>query len=382
MFTEYCCKDCSRVCNSDAGIASHCKAKHYNSEWTIRWFCEKCAKLFTNKNQSTQHLNSAEHQAMEGRLGAIDVPVNILYGCDDCERAFRTGQGLRSHCSAKNHRMGAVSTEPLYRWMCNPCNEKFVRESDYKKHCTSKQHKKPVRCTFPKCTRRFKSPSGLASHLESGFHGFSRHKVTRAVQLLQVIPQITVVPTVGPSFSAGRPVESGFGGQFEEVVNLLTEAVQHGGAGAAPTEPGPPLGPSEEAAATVVSAEASEVSTVAVTTTPTGSQSIGLDALQLALGPIPEAPRYVVNDFAHLGIPFTCPTCAKTFKKIISLTAHMNSPAHDADAFLCPGCDRRFPLVSSLIQHLESGSCELASKEEVFDRFLKMTDRFSRMLIA
>ncbi|KAF5339299.1 hypothetical protein D9611_009838 [Ephemerocybe angulata] len=361
MYTEYYCNDCTHMCKKLSGIRGHCKSKGHLRLWNIKWFCEQCNVRITATRLLHQHIDSGEHRRVIAGLGVVDSPV-VLRGCPDCDRVFRTDNGLNNHCLAMGHRGEVSPAPPVPGWICAPCDEKFYKESTYLKHCRSEAHTKPIRCNFSGCTRRFKTPSAYANHLESGFHG------------------ITLSPTVGAATSRS-PTDLLSG--IQEVADFLSgETAQQSVPEYAPGEPGPPLGPREEAVATLSSAEASEDSTLAVTTTPTGPQTISPEALRLALGPIPEAPQYVVNDFAHLGIPFACPTCAKTFKKIISLTAHMNSPAHDADAFLCPGCDRHFPLVSSLIQHLESGCCELASKEEVFDRFLKMTDRFSRMLIA
>ncbi|TEB29312.1 hypothetical protein FA13DRAFT_1735019 [Coprinellus micaceus] len=100
----------------------------------------------------------------------------------------------------------------------------------------------------------------------------------------------------------------------------------------------------------------------------------------------PEPITYTPNDFANLGIPYACGICFKTFRTVVRLTQHMNSPVHDPDAFKCPkpDCGSQFALVSGLIQHLESGTrtCELASASEVFERFPLLTASFSKYLAA
>ena len=38
----------------------------------------------------------------------------------------------------------------------------------------------------------FKSPSGIAMHIESGCHRFTRHHVTAAVQRMDIVPNISI----------------------------------------------------------------------------------------------------------------------------------------------------------------------------------------------
>ena len=67
----------------------------------------------------------------------------------------------------------------------------------------SSQHKKSLahrgrefKCPF--CKRKFKSPSGIALHIESGFHKITRHHVTTAVRSLNIVPNITIKRITGP----------------------------------------------------------------------------------------------------------------------------------------------------------------------------------------
>jgi DNA-directed RNA polymerase subunit RPC12/RpoP len=67
----------------------------------------------------------------------------------------------------------------------------------------SSQHQKSLahrgrdfKCPF--CQRKFKSPSAIASHIESGRHKITRHHVTAAVHALNIVPNITIKRITGP----------------------------------------------------------------------------------------------------------------------------------------------------------------------------------------
>jgi hypothetical protein len=125
--------------------------------------------------------------------------------------------------------------------------------------------------------------------------------------------------------------------------------------------PGPPLAPAEVQASLV----------------PITPPSVTIDHLSK-----PNTTVYVPDDFIHLNVPYACPMCASTFRTVIGLTAHMNSPVHDPKEFFCPNlkCNRQFVVVSALIQHLESGRCGLASMDEIFERFGQITAGISNLL--
>ncbi|KAJ8494949.1 hypothetical protein ONZ45_g13059 [Pleurotus djamor] len=47
-----------------------------------------------------------------------------------------------------------------------------------------------MKCPF--CEEKFKSPSGVAFHVESGCHKVTRHQVTAAVHALNIVPTISI----------------------------------------------------------------------------------------------------------------------------------------------------------------------------------------------
>ncbi|KAJ2915298.1 hypothetical protein MD484_g5097, partial [Candolleomyces efflorescens] len=177
--------------------------------------------------------------------------------------------------------------------------------------------------------------------------------------MLGIIPQITIVPSIeSSSLLSDAASQEAFHSDLPAALGPDTTSVCE-------TEvvPGPPLGKAELEASAVV----------AVTPPPTLNPVL-INARPLAV--------YLPENFIHLSVPYECPLCADTFRTVASLTAHMNSPVHDAKEFLCPKCEKQFVVVSALIQHLESGCCGLASMKEVFERFGQVTAGVSRFLLV
>ena len=90
--------------------------------------------------------------------------------------------------------------------------------------------------------------------------------------------------------------------------------------------------------------------------------------------------RYFATPQSFNGFAYECHICHRMFRSLFSLTAHLNSAAHDADEFKCPLCRKHFKLVSALIQHIESGCCGLAHLQQIIGHFEAMTAQFSRAL--
>ncbi|KAG2023950.1 hypothetical protein CC2G_001553 [Coprinopsis cinerea AmutBmut pab1-1] len=259
-------------------------------------------------------------------------------------------------------------------------------------HCANSQKhrdrlRKPVECNF--CDRVFNSPSALAQHMESGFHNVHRHQVTQAVRSLRVIPTITLpvdnyiqghisgahIEAVGEEYGYGPQHQSANIRGDEPVSESSDEedaddiqAPQVGLPVGQFVEPGPPLRDEELAHSTVMTGPPRATAIVSRPVVPPLAGS--------------SYTTYVPADFLDLGIPYSCHLCLRTFRTILALTMHLNSAVHDPDAFICPGpkCKATFTLVSGLMQHLESGKCGLSSKQEVFERFEKLTGRFSKLL--
>ncbi|KAF9477089.1 hypothetical protein BDN70DRAFT_881580 [Pholiota conissans] len=86
--------------------------------------------------------------------------------------------------------------------LCRTCSKTFTTPNGLKCHAGAKHPNSPVKkgrnfkCPF--CQRMFKSPSGIAQHIESGYHKVTRHQVTAAVHNMRIIPNISVKRITGP----------------------------------------------------------------------------------------------------------------------------------------------------------------------------------------
>ena len=119
-----------------------------------------------------------------------------------------------------------------------------------------------------------------------------------------------------------------------------------------------------------------------LTITPTISNSHRLHAATTTASPIKSRTiaQYSATEQAFNGSAYECYFCHRTFRTLISLNAHLNSPSHDADEFMCPKCKQTYKLISGLIQHIESEICGLARFEQVEDHTNALTAQFSRLL--
>lgn len=237
------------------------------------------------------------------------------------------------------------------------------------------ESKGPVTCVV--CSGKFTTPGDYAQHLESGTHSkIKRHHVTRAVHMLDVVPPITLEPSI--PYLAATVTEGYTTSTITDISSVPSSPATPFSSLSVPTSPTASEADSQEIPLTGPMVLASSVSSAAFVASNTHAAS------QVVGSPFDPAITYTANDFAHLGIPYACALCFKTFRNVVQLTAHMNSPVHDPDSFKCPGpkCGRQFALVSGLIQHLESGTCKLASAGEIFERFALLTARFSKHLAA
>lgn len=153
-------------------------------------------------------------------------------------------------------------------------------------------HTRILPCPF--CNFKYKSPSGMAMHLENSCKsGITRHQVTNAVHSMGFTPDISIA----------RSVEVG---NAQNIIAISTT---------------------------------SNNPSASLTTT---SQLFATEAS---------------FDGSHYICPFMIDCRRKKFKSLHALNRHLSSPAHDDDQFKCPGCHTVFKLISGFIQHIETRIC-------------------------
>jgi hypothetical protein len=183
--TRFPCQECNRTLKTKEGLDQHRQALHC-------WACPVCTEKFVGKKLLEAHQRSAKHcccgtctrvfshdQALADHRAAVHTkqsPVHsglfsnqqktIQFHCCDCNRDFSSESALRQHLANKNHALPARLNR-----VCERCGRQFINEKALSQHLSSLAHIPlcNVGCIgHQKCKRRFRCPSGLLHHLESG----------------------------------------------------------------------------------------------------------------------------------------------------------------------------------------------------------------------
>jgi len=194
MPVEHFCQTCKTTFLTLDGVKSHARAKRH----TVNPFvCEECDLSFGSSGALEAHFNSPRHSVdypsdayLDGLASDSDSDVSFsddadLY-CDGCNRQFVDMTALNQH----------LAYSPQHNW-CFECSRDFSSETALCQHQNSLAHKgRDFQCPF--CRGMFKSPSGIAQHLESGCHKVGRHQVTAAVHTMKIVPNISIKRITGP----------------------------------------------------------------------------------------------------------------------------------------------------------------------------------------
>ncbi|KAM6501682.1 hypothetical protein JOM56_001659 [Amanita muscaria] len=134
-----------------------------------------------------------------------------------CIKTFKDELSLNQHL-----RDSPAHKQVIDNTFCSICEKRFKKAEDLKRHNSSPVHRdRNTPCVFS-CSSKFKTPSGLAQHVESSCERspLSRHHITAAVQSLNIAPKISLRSIDGSSFMPGtsrpligyQPLESSFNG--------------------------------------------------------------------------------------------------------------------------------------------------------------------------
>jgi len=134
------------------------------------------------------HMNSPRHADdydSDADFSDCDSLDNDSY-CYGCERHFIGMVALNQHLFAS----------PRHNW-CFECSSDFISATALLQHQNSIVHRgRDFKCPF--CQGMFKSPSGIALHIESGCHKVTRQQVTAAVHAMDIVPNISIKRITGP----------------------------------------------------------------------------------------------------------------------------------------------------------------------------------------
>ncbi|KJA15517.1 hypothetical protein HYPSUDRAFT_91836 [Hypholoma sublateritium FD-334 SS-4] len=183
MPIDHVCLSCSKTFDTVAGLRSHAKAKRHTAN---PYICDDCEMSYVSLSALQSHMNSPKHAydypsnrentyMEEGNSASDSDPY-----CNGCERHFMSTDDLNNH----------LVSSPRHNW-CFDCSRDFWSATSLEQHRNSlAHHEREIQC--PLCRSMFKSPSGIALHLESGCHQFTRLHVTATLQGMQIVP---VIPT-------------------------------------------------------------------------------------------------------------------------------------------------------------------------------------------
>ncbi|KAF9028795.1 hypothetical protein BDZ89DRAFT_1065892 [Hymenopellis radicata] len=347
------CPQCSQELVSPDALHLHCVSQ------TDHLYCAECRKLFFRPEFEALHRVSQAHDPTSAQVDVAtcyvcnrDFPawVKLMMHCvskpdhffckKECGRVFTTASELREHMKRSGHRPDRPSKSFSDDFSCGSCSRQCFTEDELHEHLAAQhywcfkcdrdfgtwaalhQHKisiahKPRTSKCIMCHEKFKEPSSIAAHIESGRcnKSVTRHDVVSAVQALEVKPSILI--------HESRAIE----------------AIEHGPGGeiASPNTLG-------------LGMRSTTITTVSAT------------------------------EDAFDGDGYVCWVCERSFRDLEGLNKHLSSPAHDSLTFKCPRCENQFKMISSLIQHLESETCGLARITAVEDEANILSAQFARLL--
>ncbi|KAF9476271.1 hypothetical protein BDN70DRAFT_184669 [Pholiota conissans] len=195
MPVDHFCLTCSKTFASINGLNSHARAKRHTAN---PFFCEECDVSFISNQALQSHTNSTHSYDF---AGSDDSEEEEPY-CNGCERLFVNMYALNQHLFAS----------PKHNW-CFDCSRDFASESSLVQHQNSLAHEdRNFKCPF--CNGMFKSPSGVALHIESGCHTITRHQVTAAISVKRITGPVQP-PTTHTTYIA---TEASFDGTKYECI--------------------------------------------------------------------------------------------------------------------------------------------------------------------
>ncbi|TEB29287.1 hypothetical protein FA13DRAFT_1734966 [Coprinellus micaceus] len=320
------CFDCNFRTDSARKMVKHCSTARHRRSLP----CIPCMVVFPSKEELDRHRTE------------VDIPAHRYCGRGRCNVIFPTIELYQAHCRDNHESLPSLVSPEVRRIQreiareANLLDEErrvWERETKKRRKALKAQKKReeaakrkqellsmgPVQCHL--CSRKFRTPGDYAMHLESGKHrGVQRHSVTQAVHMLDVIPPITLAARI--EYQSSVHTES----PTSSPISALTSVLSSPGTGDmdgswiilrdGSTSPAS-LVPTSSVSNAILSIESSPIASPTI----------------LTLDP---TTTYTPNNFVDLGIPHACPLCSKTFRTVVGLTSHMNSPVHDPDAFKCP----------------------------------------------
>lgn len=177
------CNQCDRLFRSTQALFAHCRDKDNHP------FCEDCDRLFSTFTGLDQHMQNAAVHRSDSESDECAFESDDDDDSDDGDEPFCVGCNRWFVDLASLYQHLAASSK--HNW-CFVCSRDFATPTSLDQHSSSPVHR-GLDFECPLCPKRFKTPSSIALHIESGTcHNISRAQVTAAVHALKIVPTISV----------------------------------------------------------------------------------------------------------------------------------------------------------------------------------------------
>ncbi|KAH7130247.1 hypothetical protein B0J11DRAFT_602558 [Dendryphion nanum] len=316
------CGSCGKVCERADILVDHRIA-------TGHCFCTDCNIVFENQNALDVHRQTKMHASK--------------FECCDCNIPFDDIHALNAHIASGAHQKPFLakrlrkSTNPA----CEKCKLEFRSIDALQQHLLSLKHNpiSNLKCPMGKgCQQRFKSPSALLHHLESGRckSGMDRREVYQIVQACDEDGMIHKTSALSISNSS---------------MFLTSESDQE-------NEGGVHLVRSDSEWSVALTPKSQSI-----------SENFSEEWSMLEGSQISFSNSSTLD--TKITQTFRCPLCPanrKPFASAFALQQHMSSPAHCAKIYHCPSnmpmgeygkksIEKHFKTLGGLAQHMETGAC-------------------------
>jgi hypothetical protein len=264
--------------------------------------CQTCPRGYLTHRACNQHMNDNDHWAPR-------------YECETCSRSFLSQHSASQHMNALGHWAPKVP--------CETCNMKFHTQNSADQHMKQKAHYQHY---CQSCEQRFNNANSL-----------------KMVRYFNITPSwMGIILIVGKHLRSATHIGRHIPCPFCKVPYTTASGLSHHlETGSCPNAPNLNR---DKILQIIRQRDANGTITM---------KQIGWHQ--------EVSVEYRATQQAYNGSAWQCYICHKTFKKVISLNAHLNSPTHKQKIYHCPNlnqkCGKEFVSLAALFGHLESESC-------------------------
>lgn len=174
------CRQCKKKFSGVKALQNHQRS-------TEHCYCSQCEVYLMSMVKHIAHLRDGKHENLyhccDCERGYSNQET-LNYHCCDCDKGFRNSNALIDHINSKAHKHKVELLKLVIEHKCKICKDTFDSKNALKKHNRSKHPVRQIRCPVGEnCIKKFKTPSALMNHLESGScsSGLTRSRIQQLV---------------------------------------------------------------------------------------------------------------------------------------------------------------------------------------------------------